>query len=319
MTKKTITLILTILIIISFPVFSAGNRETPDNDSSAGKLPIFVSILPQTYFVETIGGERVTVDVMVPPGRSPATYEPTPVQMAKLSSAEIFFTVGLPFENAFLPKVRASLKSLEIVDTGKGITRRAIEEHGHEEEDEHGHEGEEPQDEDEHEDEHEHEGDDPHIWLSPVLAKTQAQNIHDALAAADPEGSEIYTAGLNKLLAELDAVHAQIKKELAPYEGRIFFIFHPTLGYFADEYGLEQVAIESGGKEPSPAELSEIIEHAREEDVKIIFVQPEFSEETAAVIAEAIDGNVVKINPLNPDYISSLSEIASKIRQSYEQ
>ena len=255
--------------------------------------------------MEKIGGERVSVDVMVPPGRNPATYEPTPNQMASLGGADVFFTVGLPFERAFLPKVKASLKSLPVVDTGKGIKKRSIEAHEHEDEEDH---------EEEHgdEDHHEEEGDDPHIWLSPVLAKIQARNIYDALAELDPAGKAIYEKGLNDLLAELDALHEKIKTELAPYKGRIFFIFHPTLGYFADEYGLKQVAIEAGGKEPSPAELGEIIEHAREEGVKIIFVQPEFSEETAGVIAEAIDGNVVKLNPLNPDYINSLSEISEK-------
>lgn len=235
--------------------------------------------------------------------------------MVQLGSADVFFTIGVPFERAFLPRVEASLGSLKIVHTEEGIVRRQIDEHHHEDEDDelHEHEAEEH-----HEDDHEHEGNDPHIWLSPVLAKVQARNIHAALVELDPEGRDVYDEGLEELIAELDDLDNKIKKELEPYKGRIFFIYHPALGYFADEYNLEQIAIETGGKEPSAAALGEIIEHAKEEGVKIIFVQPEFSIESAGIIADAIDGNVVTLNTLNPDYINNLSEISAKIRQSYE-
>ena len=294
-----------LMIPVAFaPVFSSGTTEKVEPVSGQKTIEAFVSVLPQTFFVKEIGGDRVNVDVMVPPGRSPATYEPTPNQVAALSGADVFFTIGVPFEKAFIPTIRDSLKSLEIVDSGTGITRRHIEDHEHEGEEAH--------------DEGSAEADDPHIWLSPGLVKIQARNIHKALVSMDPEGKAVYDEGLNKLISELDDLDQQIKTMLGPYKGKTFFIFHPTLGYFADEYGLKQVAIEAGGKDPSPAELEEIVKHAIEEGVRIIFVQPEFSEESARVIADAINGNVVKINPLDPDYINSLTGIAGKIRQSYE-
>jgi len=291
------------LIILLFSaggsVFGGGQSDDTVEDSS--KLKVFVSVLPQTYFVEKIGGERVEVDVVVPPGKNPATYEPTPNQVAALSMADVLFTVGVPFENAFLPKISASLKSLIIADTSEGILKRSITEHHHDEE---GHD--------------EDAADDPHIWLSPLLAKVQADTIHRMMVELDPQGRELYDRGLAGLKAELDDLHAELLSMLEPYKGRTLFIFHPTLGYFADEYGLEQTAIEAGGKQPSAAALVEIIEHAREDDVRIIFVQPEFPKDSAELIAEAIGGSVVGLNPLNPDYVNNLRDIGESIRKSYE-
>lgn len=286
-------------------VFAGGQQEAQVEEQSG--VSVFVSIVPQTYLVEKIGGDRLDVDVLVPPGKSPATYEPTPNQMAALSGADVLFAIGVPFENAFLPTVKNSLKELKIVDTSAGIHRRSMDVHHHEEE---------------HHDEEAHEhGDaalDPHVWMSPVLAKVLAQNIFDTLVEIDPAGRDVYESGLNSLFEELDGLHSRISSELAPFEGSTLFIFHPALGYFADEYGLKQVAIEAGGKEPSAAELTEIIEHARAEGVEVIFVQPEFSKESASVIAEAIGGQVVGLNPLNPDYINNLNSIAAAVRVSYE-
>lgn len=300
MNKNKLFLVIMLAVAVLSPLAASGNVEK-SNDKT---VKTFVSVLPQKYFVEVIGGSRVSVDVMVQPGRSPATYEPTPNQVASLSRADLFFTIGVPFENVFLPVIEGSLDSLKIVDTSAGIEKRHLEEHHHEGE--------------EHHDAEEHESLDPHIWLSPVLAKTQADNIFNALVAFDPEGEEQYRKGLSVLKSELDSLDMKIRSELEPYAGKTFFIFHPTLGYFADEYNLKQIAIESGGKEPSPAELEKIINEANSSKVKIVFVQPEFSENSAKVIADAIGGSVMKLNPLKAEYIESLTEIAEKIRSSYE-
>lgn len=298
MNKKNLLLAVLVAAIV-FPVFASGKIE----DESDAEVRTFVSVLPQKYFVETIGGSRVSVNVMVQPGRNPATYEPTPNQVASLSRADLFFTIGVPFENVFLPAISGSLKSLKIIDTSVGVEKRFLAAHQHDEDD-HG---------------AELQGSvDPHIWLSPILAKKQADNIFQALVAIDPEGEELYRNGLIDLKTELDELDAKIRTMLSPFAGSTLFIFHPTLGYFADEYNLKQVAIESGGKEPSPAELEWVIKYARENGVKIVFVQPEFSEASAKVIADAIGGSVMKLNPLNPEYIESLTEIAEQIRRSYE-
>lgn len=300
MNKKFLLILICISIIASVPGFSLGRSEIADSDA----VNVFVSILPQTYFIEKIGGERVLVNVMVPPGRSPTTYEPTPNQVTALSRAVIFFTIGMPFENAFIPRIAPSLKSLKIVDTATGIKKRYLAAHIHEDDGEAEH--------------NEGESVDPHIWLSPVLAKQQAQNIYNALVEADPDGRSVYDEGLQALIKELEKLDAEIRTVLAPRAGSTVFIYHPTLGYFTDEYNLHQISIETGGKEPTPVELENIIRLAREKAVKVIFVQPEFSGKSARIIAGAIGGSVVVVNPLNPDYINSLKEIADKIRQSYQ-
>ncbi|MDC7126392.1 MAG: zinc ABC transporter substrate-binding protein [Spirochaetales bacterium] len=320
MNRKKIISVLLLIAVMMVPVFASGQQEAsgsentvePAEDSTASSeksdspIKVFVSIVPQAYFVEKIAGDRAEIEIMVPPGKGPATYEPTPGQVTELASAKAFFTIGVPFENAFLPKVKDSLPDLNVVDTSAGVTRRHMGAHHHEDEEE------------AEEEEHEEGGLDPHIWLSPALVKIQAQNIYDALVALDPAGESEYTAGLNELNKELDGLSSRIEKELAPYKGKIFFIFHPALGYFADQFGLKQIAIESGGKEPSAEAIGNIIDNAKNEGVKVIFVQPEFSEKAAGVIAEAIDGSVVKLNPLSSDYINNLDNIAEKIKVSYE-
>jgi zinc transport system substrate-binding protein len=185
------------------------------------------------------------------------------------------------------------------------------ENHDNEEEEGHGH-----SDDDHHAHDHEEGGSpDPHIWLSPRLVKTQARTIYNALTDMDPAGEEIYREGYESLIRDLDELDAELTASLTPYEGSILFVFHPAFGYFADDYGLTQVAVEMGGKEPSPPVLEEIIEHARKEGVRIIFVQPEFSRASARAIAEAIDGSVVTLNPLNPDYIANLRAISDEVEK----
>ncbi|MBN1500485.1 MAG: zinc ABC transporter substrate-binding protein [Spirochaetes bacterium] len=302
-----------IVITVSFllVLFSVGCKKT----DTKMDITVFVSILPQKYFVEKIAGDRVAVEVLVSPGKNPATYEPTPQQVTDLGSAKALFTIGVPFENAFLPKIQGILKSLKIVDTSSGIKKRMLEAHSHEGEEHHDEEGSMDSDEDD----HDHGIPDPHIWLSPSLVKIQAKNIYDALIELDPSGKTDYLKGYESLISELDEVISELQKSLKPFAGSTLFVFHPAFGYFADEFGLKQVAIETGGKEAAPAKLTEIIEHAQKEGVKIIFVQPEFSQESAKKIAQAIGGTVVMLNPLYPDYINNLKSISTEIEKAYRQ
>ena len=299
--KKIYLLLLISLVIMTQTVFGSGGAEASADDGA--ELKVFVSILPQSYFVERIGGGRLSVEVLVPPGKNPATYEPRPSQVAALGGADVLFITGVPFENAFLPKVSSSLKSLLIADSSEGIEKRHLAEHHHDEGEAH---------------EEEESALDPHVWLSPVLAKKQAENIYKTLVRLDPQGRAVYDEGLAALQNDLDQLDSELSAMLEPFAGRTLFIFHPTLGYFADQYGLEQVAIELGGKQPSAAALAEIIEEAKHEDVRIIFVQPEFPKDSAAVVADAIGGSVVGLNPLEPDYLRNLRDIGEKIRESYE-
>lgn len=296
---KKISVLALLAVIL---MFTGCGKKTED---ISGKINVFTSIMPQKYFVERIGGDRVNVNVLVLPGKSPATYEPSPDQVIALGKADLFFSIGVGFEKAFIPSIAESLKILKIVDTSRGIKKRNIESHDYEDHDEHG------------EEEHDHKGGepDPHIWMSPVLVKQQALNIYNALSEKDPEAKDVYKKGYDSFAADLDNADAELKKVLAPFKGSTLFVFHPAFGYFADEYGLKQVAIETGGKEPSPSVLESIIKKAKADKVKVIFVQPEFSQKSARAIAQAIGGSVITLNPLHPDYLNNLLNIAEEIKK----
>ncbi len=301
-----------LLLIVSLffsvlSLFAGGTAESSGDDS---RQDVFVSILPQTYLVEKIGGERVSVEVMVPPGKNPATYEPTPRQVSALGAADVFFTIGVAFEDAFLPVIESNLPGLPVIAGDGGITKRTIEDHDHGDEEEgHDHEEEGP----DQEEEEGHEAPDPHIWMDPLLMKQQAQTIRDALIELDPEGESIYTTGYAAAAEELDSLHGHLTEVLAPHRGESLFVYHPAFGYFADRYGLTQVSIETGGKEPTPAQLEAIIEHALEEHIQIIFVQPEFPVKSAQAVAKAIGGTVIPVTPLRSDYIEGMEELAQAI------
>ncbi len=156
---------------------------------------------------------------------------------------------------------------------------------------------------------------DPHIWLAPPLIKIQAQNIANALIKADPGHKKEYEINLNGFIKELDAIDKKIKEALSPYKGKDFYVFHPSFGYFADAYGLKQKAVEIQGKSPTPKQLSAFITKARANNIKIIFVQPQFYQKSASVIAGAIGGSVVSINPLAKDVVNNLNKIAAEIEK----
>jgi len=300
-----------VMITLSAPRVTA--QPTTD------KYTIFTSILPQEYFVERIGGDRVAVQALVTPGSSPATYEPTPRQMAALSEARLFFRIGVPFENAFVPKIEGTTKELRIIDTRAGIPLREMKAHHHHEDE---HEKEARHEDDEHhaeEEHHHHEGGkDPHIWLSPQLVKVQARTIADALIELDMAGKAVYESNLAALLKDLDVLDATLAEALAPVKGKTFMVFHPAWGYFADTYGLKQEPIEIEGKDPSGPQLARMIEMAKEEGIRVIFVQPQFSKKSATRVAEAIGGVVIPINPLARDYLNNLKHVAIAVRQALQ-
>ena len=154
---------------------------------------------------------------------------------------------------------------------------------------------------------------DPHVWLSPPEIKIQARNIARALREADPEREEAYEANLEDFLREVDEVHDRLREALAPYRGRTFYVYHPAFGYFARSYGLEQKAVETGGRGPTGRELLSLIEQAREENVRVIFVQPQFRSDSAETIADAINGVVISLDPLAEDVLSNLLDIGDRV------
>jgi len=253
------------------------------------KIRVFVSILPQAQLVEGIGGERVEVNVLVRPGESPATYSPTPRQLAELCEAKLFIRVGVPFEEGFINKVRETYPQLKIVDQRDNVRLlKSVD------------------------------GTDPHIWLDPKRLKVQVQNIAKALVEADPGNIEGYNDRLGKLIGKLEEIDKRLATMMAPYRGRTILAYHPAYGYFADSYGLKQVAVEAGGKEPGGRQLAKIIEQARELKAKVIFVQPQFSKKRAELVAKAIGGKVVAMDPLARDVISNLEKMARAVAGALE-
>lgn len=278
-----------------------GTALSSSDVSPTNPLQVTVSILPQQFFVERIGGDFVSVNVMVLPGESPATYEPKPEQLTMLSNSVAYFSIGVPFENVWMDRIVSANSNMLMVDTARGIERKALAEHTREADviaspvgDGQDHE----------------EGLDPHIWLSPELVKIQARNISDALVQIDPEHQSEYLANLDAFIVDIDALERDINTALQGVRQREFIVFHPSWGYFADDFGLAQVAIEVGGQEPSAAELAALITFARQEGIKVIFAQPQFSTRSAETIAREIEGKVLLIDPLALDWLSNLSEVA---------
>lgn len=268
-------------------------------DANAGeKIRVFVSVLPQAGLVERIGGDKVEVNVLVGPGQSPATYSPSPKQMAELSKAKLFIRVGVPFEEGFINKVRETYPKLKIVDQRDNVRLlKAVHDHDQD---------------------HDHGESDPHIWLDPKRLKVQAQNIGKALVEADSESIAEYNTNMLKLIAELEALDKKIGVVTAPYRGKVLLVYHPAYGYFADSYGLKQVAVEAGGKEPGGRHLAEFIDRAREMKAKVVFVQPQFSKKSAGLVAEAIGGKVVAMDPLARDVIANLEKMALTVAGALE-
>jgi len=303
---KKITVMLFVVILLSSMIFSG----TIDISAHSKKpMQVFVSIAPQITFVKRIGGNRVSVHALVSPGESPSAYAPTPIQITKLSKSKIFFRIGVPFEESLIKRVKNIAGQIQIVDTRKGIVLRKMK--GMHEDDEAGMQ-------DTKSFKHEHVGNDPHIWLSPLLVKIQARTICDALISVDPEGRQIYEANCQSFIEDLEALHQKINQSIAPVKGGTLFVFHPSFGYFADAYGLKQMAVEVEGKRPKGKDLSRFIKQAKKEKVQVVFVQPQFDQNAARKIASAINGAVIPLDPLSREYFKNMEAMADKIAMSLE-
>jgi zinc transport system substrate-binding protein len=287
----------------------------------AAKLKAFVSITPQQYFVQKIGGDLVEVSVLVPPGADPHTYEPKPRQMAELAKADVYFAVGIDFEKAWMKRIAATSPGMRVVHTDAGIEKMNLAAH-HRHENDQGHlaspekKGRTPTP-GKANPHHSAGTPDPHVWLSPPLVKTQAQHIADALVAVDSANRTRYVENLAAFLREIEDLDAELKSMFAASPGARFMVFHPSWGYFAGAYGLEQVPIEIEGKEPKPAQLKELIRHAREHGIKVVFVQPQFSVKNAEMVAREIGGQVVIADPLAGEWAENLRAVGRKFKAAF--
>jgi len=292
-------IVISILIPFLLISLSACNINIKE-EKEINKIQVMTTILPQVDFVERIGGSRVEVSEMIPPGFSPATFELNPQKIQELQSADIYFRIGhVEFEKSHMDRVASLNPDMTIIDTSKGVSLLSQTDHHHDEEN--------------NEHEEEVEGDDPHIWLSPKLVKIQAKNILDALIEYSPEDEDYFRNNYNIFINDLNILDQKLSEVFLPIKDKSILVYHPAFGYLADAYNFKQEAIEIEGKDPSPKQIKEIIDLAKEEKIKTIFVQAQFNDKSARTIAEDIGGVVVNIDPLAKDYFNNLESMAKSI------
>lgn len=302
MRKQTATALK--ILLFGFGVFFITIDSRADE-----KIPVFVSIPPQKYFVESIGGPHVDVSVMVAPGQVPETFEPGPAQMKRLAAAKVYFSVGVPFEAVWLQKFSAINPGMTIVHTDAGIEKKPI--LRHEEQGEisrikkpvfhHNH--------------NDHGATDPHIWLSPPLVMIQARHILAGLIQASPGLQAEFEANYALFIKQLTDLDAELRQLFAGHAGGLFLVFHPSWGYFADAYDLRQVSIEIEGKEPKAKDIRALIAYARDAGIRTIFIQPQFSTRQAEIIAAEIKGSLVHADPLAENWMENIRSVASALKE----
>jgi zinc transport system substrate-binding protein len=262
--------------------------------SAQPKIETVAGIAPIAWAVNQVGGDSVAVSVLLPTGASPETYAPAPQNLVRLSDARVLFTVGVPFEKRLTERVSDFARGLTITDVTDGIGLRRFD------------------------DDDSGQGlADPHVWLDPTLMYTIVENIATRLTAIDPGDSDYYRSRADSAIAKLHALDTELKSMLAPFKGRSMFVYHPSFGYFANRYGLHQVAIERHGKEASAKELTELISLAKADKVRLLFSQPQFSRGQAEVVAKEIGAEIAIVDPLSGDYFSMMRDLAMKVAQSY--
>ncbi|MCD7933053.1 MAG: zinc ABC transporter substrate-binding protein [Tannerellaceae bacterium] len=264
---------------------------------------ISVTIEPQRYFAEKIGGDKFIINTVVPSGQSPETFDPSPQQMVSIGKSLAYFQIGyIGFEQAWMQPIRDNNPDMRLFDLSRGI-ELITDEHdcgG----DHHG---------DEHIHHHHHHGVDPHIWSSVSGAKVIAWNTLQAFIELDPENRQYYWQNYNNLMQEIENTGKEIEEILSDVSQRTFIIYHPALTYFANEYGLTQLCIEMDGKEPSPAQLKELIDVARKEHAKTVFIQQEFDQKNAELIAKETGCKLVPVNPLAYQWDKEMIQIAKAL------
>ncbi|NTW71448.1 MAG: zinc ABC transporter solute-binding protein [Eubacteriaceae bacterium] len=276
-----------ILILLSLASCSQGDTTKDQND----KLTIAVSIVPQAAFVEKVAGDLVEIVTLIPPGNNPENYQPKPKDIASLSIAAQYFTVGVPAEEGIVSKAADLNPNLEIIHledvVGAAYPDLEISK----------------------------EGRDPHIWVSPKRAIVMVESIRDNLVRIDADHASVYKRNAQAYISELKAVDAEIKQIIRETQQKAFLIYHPSLGYFADDYGLEMVSIEEDGKEATTVRLKEVIDFAKKNNIQVIFYQVEHDKTQAQTIAEEIGGKVEEIEPLSYDYVGNLRKMAGIFRE----
>ncbi len=304
--KKIILLILSVLLSLSLFACKADVSNTEQELDE--KITVVVSVVPETTFVEKVAGDLVRIVTLIPSGNSPANYQPTAAQMQSLSDAKLYFTMHTPTEEAnILPKVNDFNRDIKIVNLRDAVSDvyplLTISGHGHEEtSDQEGLA------------EHE-EAVDPHIWLSPKRVIIMVQIIANKLSEIDIKNEQTYQENADKYIKELEELDREITQNVSSIKNKAFMIYHGSYGYFADDYALRMITLESAGKPATAAEMQEIIDFAKKENIKTVFYQEEFDGTQAKTIADEIGGSVAEAAPLSADYIQSLKDFVRALAE----
>lgn len=292
------------ILVCALCVLGCGGRDaTP---AGPERLGVLVTLGTQLEMVRAIGGERVQVTAMVPAGQNPHLFEPVPSTLRAAATADVYFTVGsgVEFELSHLETVCQQNKELTVVACAEGIPLRSIAEHHH--------------GAGEH-DAGEHGTTDPHVWLAPANLTTMADRVLAGLIAADPAGEASYRGAYEAYVIHLAELDAELRGQLAPHAGRAFLVYHPSWGYFAGAYGLEQIAVEEGGQQPGPAGIAALITQARQRSMRVVFASPQFDTTAAETIAREIDGRVVHADPLAEDVQGTLRSLTAALVAAFEE
>jgi len=279
-----------IIFLVGLSLYGCSSGTLKNTD----KPVVSVSILPEKYFIEQIAGDLVQVNVMIPPGESPATYEPSMSQLQDLHNSEIYMKIGyIVFELSWMDKIISANREMTIVDLSKGIELiSGSSDHG----------------------EH-HESVNPHIWMSPKNARIISRNIFEALSDRYPGYRTALTDNYDAFMLKLDTLENYISGALQGHKGAAFLIYHPALSYFARDYGLREYPLELEGKSPSPAHMKYLADLAEREHIKIIFLQMQFDQHNAMALAAETGAEIIQINPLDPDWYDQMIFITDKVAE----
>lgn len=330
---------ISVTVVVGLAMGSACSRSDAPEGAGDGRIVVYAGIPPVAGVLEKVAGASADVRCLLSAGQSPHAYEPTPRQIAEVCSARMLVTIGLPFEEQVLRKLRQSAGGFKVIDAGAGAELRRLSEreggpcdavhdhavhdqadHDHAEHDHAGHSHAEDEQGD-HEPGHEGKGHapgeiDPHVWMSPRVAMLMARNICQGLSEIDPGNAEEYEGNCAQYTRELEALDAELAEKLAPFRGQGIYVFHPAYGYFADAYGLRQIAIQAGGKAPVARELAALVEQARADRARLVIVQPQYDKRNAETIAREIGAQVAVIDPLAKDITQTLRELAGAVQTS---
>ena len=278
--QATIALYLLVAVLL----LAAGCTGVDHREQDAA-IVVAVTIAPEQEFVERVGGDHVRVVLLVPPGADPHTYEPPPGILADVAGADMYAAVGsgVEFELSWKDKIAALNPGMLVVDCSRGVDLIST---------------------------------DPHIWVSPRNAKVMVENICRGLIEVDPENATDYRRNADAYREELDALDAEIADALARSGVTKIMVYHASWAYFARDYGLVEVPIESEGKEPSPQRIEHLVRQAEEEGIRVIFASPEHSTRSAEVIAKEVNGTVVQVSPLAVDYLANMRRVALAFAES---